>query len=55
MEDTIYDFVADAVLPLSQASTESLREYVRNTPDDGYIEHNLILGCIIELENGAIS
>ena len=54
MEDTIYDFVADAVLPLSQASTESLRDYVRNTPDDGYIEHNLILGCIIELEKRGV-
>lgn len=54
MEDTIYDFVADAVLPLSQASTESLRDYVRNTPDDGYIEHNLILGCIIELKKRGV-
>ncbi len=54
MEDTIYDFVANAELPLSQASTESLRDYVRNTPDDGYIEHNLILGCIIELEKRGV-
>lgn len=53
-EETIYDFVADAVLPLSQASTESLRNYVRNTPDDGYIEHNMLLGCIRELEKRGV-
>lgn len=48
--ETIYDCVLGAVVPISDATDEGIRNFLRETPDDGYIEHNLILGCIIELE-----
>lgn len=50
MEDTIYDCCLGEVLPISEASNEGIRKFLAETCDDDYITHNLILGCIIELE-----
>lgn len=49
-EEEIYDVVLDKTVPITQATNEGLHAFLANTPDDGYIEHNLILACIIELE-----
>ena len=48
--ETIYDCVLGAVVPISDATDEGIRNFLRETPDDGYVEHNQILSCILELE-----
>ena len=50
MEDTIYDCCLGEVVPISEASNEGIRKFLAETCDDNPIDHNLILGCIIELE-----
>ena len=49
-EEKIYDVVLDKTVPITQATNKGLHAFLANTPDDGYIEHDLILACIIELE-----
>lgn len=48
--ETIYDTVLEKVVPINQATTEGIRNFLNSVCDDGYIEHNMILECIIELE-----
>lgn len=48
--ETIYDTVLDKVVPINEATTEGIEQFLQRTPDDGYIEHNLIMSCILELE-----
>lgn len=50
MEDTIYDCCLGEVVPIHEASNEGIHKFLAETCDDDYITHNLILGCIIELE-----
>jgi hypothetical protein len=50
MKDTIYDCYLGAVVPISEASDEGIHKFLAETFDDNPIDHNLILGCIIELE-----
>lgn len=49
-EEKIYDVVLDKTVPITQATNKGLHAFLACTPDDGYIEHNLILACIGELE-----
>lgn len=49
-EETIYDCVLGEVVPISEASNEGIKRFLRETPDDGFVEHNLIMSCILELE-----
>jgi hypothetical protein len=49
-EEKIYDVVLNKVVPITKATNKGLHTFLANTPDDGYIEHNLILACISELE-----
>ena len=48
--ETIYDCVLGEIVPICEATNEGIKRFLRETPDDGYIEHNLILECIAELE-----
>ena len=50
MKDTIYDCCLGMVVPISEASNEGIHKFLAETCDDNPIDHNLILGCIIELE-----
>lgn len=49
-EEKIYDVVLDKTVSITQATNKGLHAFLARTPDDGYIEHNLILACIGELE-----
>lgn len=49
-EEKIYDVVLNKIVPITKATNKGLHAFLANTPDDGYIEHNLILACISELE-----
>ena len=48
--DTIYDCILKKVVPIYKATNEGIRQFLSRTCDDDPINHNLILGCIIELE-----
>lgn len=48
--ETIYDCVLGEVVPISEASNEGIKRFLRETPDDSFVEHNLIMSCILELE-----
>ena len=50
MKDTIYDCCLGEVVPIREASNEGIHKFLAETCDDNPIDHNLILGCIIELE-----
>ena len=49
-ENTIYDCCLNAVVPISKATDKGIHKFLAETCDDNPIDHNLILGCIIELE-----
>lgn len=48
--EIIYDCVLDKAVPIGEATNEGIKNFLCETLDDGYIEHNLIMSCIIELE-----
>jgi hypothetical protein len=50
MKETIYDYITDSIVPIKEASNEALKKYINETLDDGYIEHNKIMACMVELK-----
>ena len=48
--ETIYDTVLEEVVSINQATTEGIHNFLNRVCDDGYVEHNKILECILELE-----
>ena len=50
MKDTIYDYITDSIVPIKEASNEALKKYINETLDDGYIAHNKIMACMVELK-----
>jgi hypothetical protein len=49
MEDKIYDCVLDKIVPISQATTEGIKKFWANTPDDSQANHSIGLACWLEL------
>ena len=49
MEDKIYDCVLDKIVPISQATTEGIKKFWADTPDDGPVNHSIGSGCWFEL------
>lgn len=50
MKEIIYDHLTNSIVPIKEASNEALKKYIDETLDDGYIEHNKIMACMIELK-----
>ena len=49
MEDIIYDCVLDKIVPISQATTEGIKKFWADLPDDGPVNHSIGTGCWFEL------